>query len=78
MTHSEKLNTAYFKTATPEDLAFLAMAQHRLGRSDMARQTLARLRQAAKNPRWANNADTQAFLQEAEKLLQTSPRELAK
>jgi WD40 repeat protein len=71
LTRSEKLNTARYQPARPEDLAFLAMTQHRLGKTEAARQTLARLRQASKAPGWADNADNQACLQEAEKLLQT-------
>ena len=70
LTRSEKLNTAKFEAPQPADLAFLAMAQHRLGKRDAARQMLERLRQVAKEPRWANDAETNAFLHEAEKLLQ--------
>jgi hypothetical protein len=52
-------------------LAFLTLAQHQLGKKEAAQQTLARLRQAAKGSRWAD-PESQAFLQEAEKLLQSS------
>jgi WD40 repeat protein/serine/threonine protein kinase len=72
LTRSEKLNTDTFKAPQPADLAFLAMAQHRLGKRDAAQQTLERLRQTVKDPRWSNDADSKAFLQEAEKLLQAS------
>jgi dipeptidyl aminopeptidase/acylaminoacyl peptidase len=70
LTRSEKLNTAAFKTVVPADLAFQAMAQQRLGKKEAAQQSLARLRQAAKSPRWANDAESQAFLHEAETLVQ--------
>jgi hypothetical protein len=70
LTRSEKLNTARLKAVLPADMAFLAMAQHRLGKGEAARQTLARLRQTAEDPRWARDPESQTFLQEAEKLLQ--------
>jgi hypothetical protein len=49
------------------------MAQHRLGKPEAARETLKRLRQATKDPRWSNEAESKAFLEEAEKLLQEPP-----
>jgi WD40 repeat protein/predicted Ser/Thr protein kinase len=59
----------------PGDLAFLAMAQHQLGRSDEARATLARLREVLKKPEWVNDAMSQAFLREAEELLKVGAPE---
>jgi WD40 repeat protein/serine/threonine protein kinase len=53
----------------PADLAFLAMAQHQLGKKDEAKATLARLRQFMKQPVWANNAEAQGFFGEAETLI---------
>ncbi len=50
----------------PADLAFLALAQQRLGQSDEARVTLSRLREVMKDPRWAGDSEAQAFLREAE------------
>jgi Tol biopolymer transport system component len=50
----------------PSDLAFLALAQHRVGQSDKARATLARLREVMKDPRLADVAVLQGFLREAE------------
>jgi len=61
------------KESFPEDLAFLAMAQHQLGRQEQARATLARLQQVMKHPRWAQDADAQAQLREAEEVLKTKP-----
>jgi WD40 repeat protein len=55
------------------DLAFLAMAQHHLGQKKQAQETLARLREVLKQPRWANNAEVQGFLREAEAVLKTTP-----
>jgi WD40 repeat protein/serine/threonine protein kinase len=61
------------KEPIPEDLAFLTMAQHHLGRTDQARATLARLQEVIKQPRWAQNAEAQAELHEAEEVLNTNP-----
>jgi WD40 repeat protein/serine/threonine protein kinase len=61
------------KEPVPEDLAFLAMAQHHLGEKEQARATLARLQEVIKQPRWAENAEAQAELREAEEALKTKP-----
>jgi hypothetical protein len=53
----------------PAALAFLAMAQHRLGEPRQAQEALARLRETMKQPAWAKDAEAQAFLREAEALL---------
>jgi hypothetical protein len=58
------------KQPEPADLAFLAMAQHRLGQHQEAQATLKRLRTTMKEPRHAKNEESQAFLREAEELLQ--------
>jgi WD40 repeat protein/serine/threonine protein kinase len=57
----------------PEDLAFLTMAQHHLGATEQSRATLARLQEVIKQPRWAENAEAQAELREAEEVLKTKP-----
>ena len=57
----------------PEDLAFLAMAQHQLGQKERAQATFLRLCEAMKQPRWAEDAEAQGFLREAEELLKTKP-----
>ena len=54
----------------PATLAFLAMAQHQLGRQEKATATLARLQQLLKTETWAKNPESRAFLAEAEALLQ--------
>jgi hypothetical protein len=59
--------------AVPADLAFLAMAQHRLGQKERAQAMLGRLRAAMKQPRWANDAEARGFLREAEAVLQGKP-----
>jgi hypothetical protein len=70
LTRSASLNGATFKDPHPADLAFLAMAQHRLGQKDKARATLTRLHEAMKAPRWGNDAEVQGFLREAEALIE--------
>jgi len=50
----------------PWNLAFLAMAYERLGRSSEAKATLDRLRTCMKHPRWSADGFYQAMLREAE------------
>jgi tetratricopeptide (TPR) repeat protein len=57
----------------PPNLAFLAMAQHRLGKNDEANSTLARLREIAKQERWAKDAEAQVLLRETEELIEGKP-----
>ena len=52
LTRSNDLN----KEREPADLAFLALAQHRLGQSEKARTTLGRLREVMKNPQRAEES----------------------
>ena len=44
----------------------MALAQHRLGQSEKARDTLGRLREVMRDPQRAGNQEAQAFLREAE------------
>jgi len=46
------------------------MAQHQLGRPDEAKKRMDRLRQLLQLDRWKNDAESQAFLREADKLIQ--------
>jgi hypothetical protein len=62
LTHSNDLN----KDKDPSDLAFLVLAQHRLGQSDKARDTLRGLREVMKDPQWSQDFYAKAFLLEAE------------
>ncbi len=62
LTRSNDLN----KETVPSDLAFLALAQHRLGQSEKARSTLGRLRTLLRSPEWAGDEQTPIFLREAE------------
>jgi WD40 repeat protein len=69
LTKSEKLN-ATEEGSHPADFAFLAMAQHQLGKKDGAKATLGRLREIMKHPRWTQNAEFKSFLREAEELIE--------
>jgi tetratricopeptide (TPR) repeat protein len=66
LTRSDQLNAHPPNGSIPSDLAFIALAQHRLGRPKEARAALSRLREAMKKPEWANNAEAQGFHREAE------------
>ena len=71
LTRSDKLKSARCIGNQPADLAFLAMTQHQLGLPSPARATLARLRETLQqDPRWASDADAQAFLREAAALIE--------
>jgi WD40 repeat protein len=50
----------------PADLAFLALAHERLGQRDEAVKVLEQLRRLMTNPRWAQDAEANGFLREAE------------
>jgi hypothetical protein len=75
LTRSDQLNAPKHQGSIPADLAFLAMAQLRLGQKEQAQAALARLREAMKNPRWTKDAEAQGFLREAEALLEGKPGE---
>jgi hypothetical protein len=53
----------------PQNLAFLAMAQHRLGQKEQAKATLARLQERIEKSKRTIDEETQTFLHEAETLL---------
>ncbi|HMF12136.1 MAG TPA: hypothetical protein VKE94_07510, partial [Gemmataceae bacterium] len=72
LTESEKLN-ATKEGSPPADLGFLAMAQHRDGNKELAKESLARLREVTKQERWAKDAEAQSFLREAEELILGKP-----
>jgi hypothetical protein len=50
----------------PGDLAFMALAHHRLGQFEKARDALARLRKVMQNQRLAADPESKSFLREAE------------
>jgi WD40 repeat protein len=69
LTQAEPLNAKQFKGSIPADLAFLAMTHYQLGHKSESATYLRRLREAMTEPRWANDAESQAVLREAEALL---------
>ena len=64
LTRSDQLNSRGPDGSIPADMAFLALAQYRLGHIEKARGTLGRLHEAMKRPRWANDAESQGFRRE--------------
>jgi serine/threonine protein kinase/WD40 repeat protein len=66
LSRSNKLNAPRFEGAHPADLAFLAMAHHRLGQKQQTRDYMKHLREAMKKPRWAGDEQALTFLREAE------------
>jgi tetratricopeptide (TPR) repeat protein len=66
---SLELNAARSGGPVPADLAFLALAQHRLGQHAEARKTLEQLRGIMQNPRWSDDEESETFLNEAAALI---------
>jgi len=66
---SDPINKTQFKGSIPSDIAFLAMTHQQLGHAKEAQAEFQRLRERMKDPRWAQNAEAQALLHEAEALL---------
>jgi Tfp pilus assembly protein PilF len=69
LTESEILN-ATKEGSIPADLAFLAMAQHHLGKKKDAKATLDRFRKVMRRALWARDAESVSFLREAEELIE--------
>ncbi len=69
LSRSDKMNAVKDKGSHPADLAFLAMAHHQLGHAKEAETKLQLLRERMKDQRWAQDAQAQGFLREAEELL---------
>jgi WD40 repeat protein len=57
-----------YRAGTPWNLAFLAMAHHRLGEEQAALAILVRSRDALRAPRWASREDLKTYVHEAEEL----------
>jgi WD40 repeat protein len=70
---ADKLNAKHFGGSIPGDLAFLAMAYHRLGESAEAEKARDRLRESMKKERWANDAEAQMLSKEAETVMKNAP-----
>jgi WD40 repeat protein len=69
LNRSLKLSAAQYGGPIPPDLAFIAMAQYRLGQNDEARKTLGHLRDVMKKGPWANDDESANFLDEANSLI---------
>ncbi len=72
LTQSAELNRTAFGGFLPADIAFLSMTLHHLGRADEATRRLDELRETLANDPWKSQAESQAFLNEANALI--SPR----
>lgn len=72
LSRSDELNIPAFEGSIPADIAFLAMTQHHLGHADEAARFLRQLRQLLESDRWKSDAESQAFLKEAEELIPAS------
>ena len=70
LTRSDEIYSKQPTGPEPGDIAFLAMAYHRLAHADQARQLLDRLRQLLEQDRWKNDTDSLSFLREAEALIE--------
>jgi WD40 repeat protein len=66
LTRAGRLNAAAADAPLPADLAFLSMAQFRVGNQREAKTTLQRLRDTMEKPRWAKQVEAQGFLREAQ------------
>jgi WD40 repeat protein/serine/threonine protein kinase len=66
---ADKTNQKQERGPIPADLAFLAMTQQHLGHAKEAQAELQRLRDRMSDPLWAQNAEAQEALREAEALL---------
>ncbi len=72
LARSDRLNGG----AQPADLAFLAMAHHRLGDAVAARAALGRLRDVVAKQRSNATAESRGFLREAEALIERPPSQM--
>ena len=69
LNRSLELNPPRFGGPIPADLAFVAMAQHRLGQKTEALMTLGRLREAMSRQPWSDDDESEAFADEANALI---------
>ena len=70
---ADTLFSAQSKGGVYYNLAFLAMTQHRLGRTDDARASLTRLRELLPRAAGADREEAEGFLREAEAVVRTRP-----
>jgi tetratricopeptide (TPR) repeat protein len=70
---SEEIRTKSHLDSHPANLAFIAMALHKLGRTDEAKASLDRLRDLLKEEQYADDQQAKKFLLEAEQLITPAP-----
>ncbi|MDY7107637.1 MAG: tetratricopeptide repeat protein [Planctomycetota bacterium] len=75
LARSDALYSALPEGAMPADVAFIAMAHHRLGHADKAQAAMTRLRTIMAAPEKAELEENRWFLAEAEALLDEAPEE---
>jgi tetratricopeptide (TPR) repeat protein len=63
---ADRIDAAAQNHLNPARVAFLALAQHRLGRTEETRAALSLLRESMKRPEWAESGDALSYLHEAE------------
>jgi tetratricopeptide (TPR) repeat protein len=71
-TGTDKILTGTDEKPEPANLAFMAMALHKLGRTEEAKAALERLRGLLKDEKFANDQEAQGFLREVEQLIKSN------
>ena len=66
LTQADQINAVAPNGPNPANLAFLALALHRLGQPNLAQAALGHLRSTMKRPEWASNEEARDVLREAE------------
>jgi WD40 repeat protein len=69
---SDQIQHSQNQGSLPEDLAFLAMTQHKLGHEREAQAYLQKLRARLMDPSWQQNDEARGFLRETEALLESA------
>jgi tetratricopeptide (TPR) repeat protein len=70
LTKASRIHANVSDSPTAADLAFLAMALHRLNRKPEAQETLRQLRKLMEQPTWSRQPEARGFLREAEELIE--------
>jgi hypothetical protein len=70
LAQADQINAVGPSGPIPANLAFLSLAQHRLGQPNQARAALGRLRATMMRPEWASNEEARDVVREAEAIEQ--------
>jgi tetratricopeptide (TPR) repeat protein len=73
LTRASELNAKQRGGPHPANIAFLALAQHQLAHRGEAKKLLDELRKLLQQDRWKNDDESQAFLREAEVMIEPKP-----